>query len=226
MGRKQGGGHSGEDPNKEASADAWSEGVTGVVVGNLRWKRPRLLEIRDVSLFVEVVGDGYPLVLMHGGPSADHYTLLPFRQLADRFTLIFYDHRCNGRSAGAPVSSMSWENLAADAEALRQKLGFERWAVLGHSFVGQVALEYALRYPEKPVTPPPNWHSTGKPPGDEEYARNRCRYVLYQRGPARTWWIWAGRGASCPQLWRNFPGGLLDQPGEARDDCVVPEHDR
>ncbi len=38
-------------------------------------------------------------------------------------------------------------NLTADADALRQRLGFERWAVLGHSFGGHVALEYALRYP-------------------------------------------------------------------------------
>ena len=42
---------------------------------------------------------------------------------------------------------MTWENLTADAEALRRHLGFDRWAVLGHSFGGQVALEYALRYP-------------------------------------------------------------------------------
>jgi proline-specific peptidase len=103
--------------------------------------------IRDVSLFVDVVGRGYPLVLMHGGPGADHWTMLPFRRCADRFTLVFYDHRCNGRSVGAPVSSMTWENLTADAEALRQKLGFGKWAVLGHSFGGHVALEYALRYP-------------------------------------------------------------------------------
>jgi proline iminopeptidase len=106
------------------------------------------MSIRDVSLFVEVVGHGYPMLLMHGGPGADHWTMLPFRRCADRFTLIFYDHRCNGRSEGAPVSSMTWENLTADAEELRQRLGFERWAVLGHSFGGQVALEYALRYPD------------------------------------------------------------------------------
>jgi proline-specific peptidase len=106
------------------------------------------MPIRDVSLFVEVVGRGYPLVLMHGGPGADHWTMLPFRRLADRFTLVFYDHRCNGRSEGASVSSMTWENLTADADALRQKLGFNKWAVLGHSFGGQVALEYALRYPD------------------------------------------------------------------------------
>lgn len=106
------------------------------------------MSVRDASLFVRVIGQGYPLLLMHGGPGLDHTTLLPFRRLADQFTLIFYDHRCNGRSNGSEVSSMTWENLTADADALREKLGFEKWAVLGHSFGGQVALEYALRYPE------------------------------------------------------------------------------
>lgn len=106
-----------------------------------------MMSIRDVSLYVEVAGHGYPLLLMHGGPGADHWSMLPFRGCAAQFTLIFYDHRCNGRSEGAPVTSMTWENLTADADALRQKLGLEKWAVLGHSFGGQVALEYALRYP-------------------------------------------------------------------------------
>jgi proline iminopeptidase len=105
------------------------------------------MKIRDVSLFVKVMGQGYPLVLMHGGPSLDHTTLLPLEPLADQFTLVFYDHRCNGRSEGAEVSSMTFENLTADADALRQALGFDQWAVLGHSFGGNVALEYALRYP-------------------------------------------------------------------------------
>jgi proline iminopeptidase len=105
-------------------------------------------QIRDVSLFVKVMGQGYPLVLMHGGPGLDHVSLLALQPLADQFTLIFYDHRCNGRSEGAEVSSMTFENLTADADALRQTLGFDKWAVLGHSFGGNVALEYALRYPQ------------------------------------------------------------------------------
>jgi proline iminopeptidase len=75
--------------------------------------------------------------------------MLSFRQLADQFTLVFYDHRCNGRSTGFPVTSMTWENLTSDADGLREQLGFERWAVLGHSFGGHVALEYALRYPDR-----------------------------------------------------------------------------
>jgi len=85
---------------------------------------------------------------MHGGPGQDYTSLLPLKPLADQFTLIFYDHRCNGRSDGADQSTMTMENLTADADALRQALGFEKWAVLGHSFGGQVALEYALRYPQ------------------------------------------------------------------------------
>jgi proline iminopeptidase len=106
------------------------------------------MQIRDASLHVKVMGNGFPLVLMHGGPGADLYTMMSFRPCADQFTLVFYDHRCNGRSEGAEVTTMTMENLTADADALRQALGFEKWAVLGHSFGGFVAMEYALRYPE------------------------------------------------------------------------------
>src|SRR5512132_2530000 len=65
-----------------------------------------MIPIRDTSLFVDVVGDGYPLVLMHGGPGLDHWSLNSFRGVSDRYTLIFYDHRTNGRSLDAPVESM------------------------------------------------------------------------------------------------------------------------
>jgi len=107
------------------------------------------MRIRDVSLFVKIMGQGYPLVLMHGGPSLDHTTLLPLEPLADQYTLIFYDHRCNGRSEGADVTTMTMDNLTADADTLRQALGYDQWIVLGQSFGGNVALEYALRYPQR-----------------------------------------------------------------------------
>jgi pimeloyl-ACP methyl ester carboxylesterase len=105
------------------------------------------MTIRGISLYVEVKGHGYPMVLMHGGPGLDYQSLLPLKPLDDQFTLVFYDHRCNGRSQGPDETTMTMDNLTADADALRQSLGFEKWAVLGHSFGGNVALEYALRYP-------------------------------------------------------------------------------
>jgi len=130
-----------------------------------------------VSLFVRVMGQGYPLVLMHGGPSLDHTTLLPLEPLADQFTLIFYDHRCNGRSEGAEVTSMTMDNLTADADALRQALGYDQWAVLGHSFGGNVALEYALRYPQSLT------HlilmNTG---GDQWWVNHNAPEILAKRG--------------------------------------------
>jgi proline iminopeptidase len=135
------------------------------------------MKIRDVSLHMKVMGQGYPLALMHGGPGADLYTLMALKPLADRFTLVFYDHRCNGRSVGADVTSMTMDNLTADAEALRQALGFEKWAVLGQSFGGQVALEYALRYPQSLS------HllllDTG---GDSRWSQENAPKVLEQRG--------------------------------------------
>ncbi len=152
------------------------------------------MQIRDVSLFVKVMGQGYPLVFMHGGPGLDHTSLLALQPLADQFTLIFYDHRCNGRSDGAPVSSMTFENLTADAEALRQKLGFKKWAVLGHSFGGNVALEYALRYPQSLS------HlvlmNTG---GDQWWVNQNAPEILAKRGYS----------ASVVQAARRFYNGQL-----------------
>jgi proline iminopeptidase len=133
--------------------------------------------IRNFSMNVKITGKGYPLVLMHGGPGGDLYTMMSFKPISDQFTLIFYDHRCNGRSEGADVSSLTWENLTADADALREKLGFEKWAVLGHSFGGNVALEYALRYPNRVS------HlvlvDTG---GDSRCAQENASLVLEKRG--------------------------------------------
>ena len=135
------------------------------------------IPIRGISLYVEVMGQGYPLLLMHGGPGLDYQTMLPLKPLEDQFTLVFYDHRCNGRSTGAEVTSMTMENLTADADALRQALGFEKWAVLGHSFGGNVALEYALRYPQSLS------HlilmNTG---GDQWWANHNAPEILRKRG--------------------------------------------
>jgi proline iminopeptidase len=133
--------------------------------------------IRGISLNVKVIGHGYPLLLMHGGPGADLYTLMSFKRLAKQFTLVFYDHRCNGRSEGAEVATMTMENLTADADALRQALGFEKWAVLGHSFGGQVALEYALRYPQSV-----SHLLLVDTAGDSRWSQENAPKVLEQRG--------------------------------------------
>jgi proline iminopeptidase len=162
------------------------------------------ISVRGISLNVKIMGRGTPLALMHGGPGADLYTMMSFKPLANQFTLVFYDHRCNGRSEGADVSSLTWENLTADADALREKLGFEKWAVLGHSFGGYVALEYALRYPNRLS------HlvlvDTG---GDSCWAQEKAPGVLAKRGYS----------PEMVNLARRFLNGQIE-PGEMFPDLM------
>jgi proline iminopeptidase len=106
--------------------------------------------LNDTELFYVEVGEGLPCLVMHGGLGGDHSALHPWLDpLGDVMHLVYYDHRGNGRSGRPPSETITFEQLCADADALREHLGFEEVAVLGYSFGGFVALEYALRYPER-----------------------------------------------------------------------------
>jgi proline iminopeptidase len=106
--------------------------------------------LNGTELFYVEVGEGPPCLVMHGGLGGDHSALHPWLDpLGDAMRLVYYDHRGNGRSGRPPAETITFEQLCADADALREHLGFEEVAVLGHSYGGFVALEYALRYSER-----------------------------------------------------------------------------
>jgi proline iminopeptidase len=107
-----------------------------------------IAHLNDTELFYVEVGEGLPCLVMHGGLGEDHSALHPWLDpLGDVMRLVYYDHRGNGRSGRPPSETITFEQLCADA--LRERLGFEEVAVLGYSFGGCIALEYALRYPER-----------------------------------------------------------------------------
>jgi proline iminopeptidase len=112
--------------------------------------RQGLLSLDDARLFYEVVGEGDPIIVVHGGPGLDHAYLQPgLDVLATRHTLVYYDQRGAGRSVAAlDASGIRFDAFVDDIEALRQALGFERVTVLAHSFGALLGLEYAARYPE------------------------------------------------------------------------------
>ncbi|MEM8963186.1 MAG: alpha/beta hydrolase [Acidobacteriota bacterium] len=74
------------------------------------------------------------------------YKLMTSSPLTDRFQLVYVDLRGGGRSTGDPTD-LSFDVLARDLEAIRWELGLERLAVLGHSILGVLALEYGRRCP-------------------------------------------------------------------------------
>jgi proline iminopeptidase len=108
----------------------------------------RLVPIGDTRLSVEERGDGYPLLVLHGGPGLDHHMFADYLDpLGDVYRLILVDQRSQGGSDPAPESTWTVTQMAADVSALAEALQLERYAVLGHSFGAFVALQHAVDHP-------------------------------------------------------------------------------
>jgi proline iminopeptidase len=99
-------------------------------------------------IYYKAVGQGPPLMLLHGGPGASHDYLLPhLLPLARTNRLVFIDERGCGRSERLQdTSAYTVENMADDVEAVRNALGLGTINVLGHSYGGVLAQAYALKY--------------------------------------------------------------------------------
>jgi proline iminopeptidase len=111
-----------------------------------------LLEAGIHRVYVEECGaaDGIPVVFLHGGPGSG---CKPYhRQFFDpqRYRVILLDQRGCGRSTPAgEVRDNDTGRLLDDLEAIRTRLGIERWVVFGGSWGATLALLYAQRHPER-----------------------------------------------------------------------------
>lgn len=155
--------------------------------------------MRVDELFVREVGAGRPIIVLHGGPDFDHSYLRPeLDGLADEARLIYYDQRGRGRSGGGVApEDVTIESEVADVDTLRRALGLETVAVLGHSWGGVVAMEYATRHPDRVShlvlmnTAPAShddyvlwrdWLASNRPAGDAEQMRSIAASEPYRRG--------------------------------------------
>lgn len=110
--------------------------------------------LNGVRLYYRIAGDApaerAPVLFLHGGPGYNSYSFarLMGTRLEKSRRMVYLDQRGCGRSERPWDGRYSLEVLVADLEALRQDLGVERWVLMGHSFGGTLALEYAARHPE------------------------------------------------------------------------------
>jgi proline iminopeptidase len=110
-----------------------------------------LVEINGNKLAAEVLGpEGAPVLIAHHGAPGLGSRAEPrasFGRLADSYRVVVFDARGSGESEGnGPLTHEQW---AADIEGLRQWIGAERIIMAGGSYGGFMAMEYAIRYPER-----------------------------------------------------------------------------
>lgn len=120
------------------------------------------VQVNGLRLFFETEGtklriDGSSmrevptLLLLHGGPGADHSIYRPvFSALADIAQVVYLDHRGNGRSDRGSVEQWNLSQWADDVRAFCDALEIKKPIVYGASFGGMVAMAYATRHPAYP----------------------------------------------------------------------------
>lgn len=109
------------------------------------------IQVGSAALYFREVGRQQPMIVLHGGPDFDHRYFLPdLDRLSDAYRLIYYDQRGRGQSAaGVRPEDVSLASEITDLDAVRQYFRLDSTAILGHSWGALLALEYALRYPER-----------------------------------------------------------------------------
>ncbi len=108
------------------------------------------MHINHIDLFTETIGQGSPIITIHGGLGLDHTHYRPWLDpLSDAYKLVYYDQRSNGRSEIVPEKDLNFTTLVEDVYQLQKAIvPTGKAIILGHSYGGFIALKYALKHPE------------------------------------------------------------------------------
>lgn len=108
-----------------------------------------VLESNDGSIYYNSAGGGEALILIPGFASGAWTWFRQIEDLAENSQVITFDPRGISQSRIADGAEVSLAAIADDAAALLDELKIEKASVLGVSFGGFVAQEFALKYPHK-----------------------------------------------------------------------------
>lgn len=108
----------------------------------------------DIKLAYASIGQGYPIIKTANWLShlehdwqAPIWSLL-YHDLAQKYRFIRYDERGNGLSDWN-VKDISFDAFSKDLEAIVSATKLKKFALLGISQGASVAIDYAIKYPEK-----------------------------------------------------------------------------
>jgi len=145
----------------------------------------------DLVLHYRTLGQGEPVLVLTGGPGFPGGLMEPVAQMiAKKGRAILPDPRGSGRSMPKEDAAITVEGSLSDFEALRNELGLKQWTVLGCSWGGMLALDYAAKFPGSLKalvlldSGGTSWASFGQAFGDNI----TCRMTAEERAARRFWY--------------------------------------
>ncbi|WP_328994738.1 alpha/beta hydrolase [Kribbella sp. NBC_01245] len=106
------------------------------------------IPVSDTELACSVVGEGTPLIVVHGAVGLGARYMRDLDQWADAFQLIYYDQRGSGGTPLGDSHKVSFAGAIDDLDELRAALGIDRVNLVGHSAGALLAAMYAGTHPE------------------------------------------------------------------------------
>jgi proline iminopeptidase len=148
---------------------------------------------------------GKPAVFLHGGPGAGGD--VNARRFFDPagYRIVTFDQRGSGRSRPhASLEANTTWHLVADIEALRKRLGVDRWLVFGGSWGSTLSLAYAQAHPSS-------------------VSELVLRGIFLLRRKELDWFYQKGASMLFPEHWQSFVAPI---PIEERGDLLRAYHRR
>jgi pimeloyl-ACP methyl ester carboxylesterase len=99
------------------------------------------------KIYCEYRGRGPLLLLITGAMEDAGFYSAAADMLAEKYTVVSYDRRCNSRSSGDRSTNMTVAQQARDAAAIIKAMGADRAIVLGRSGGAIIGLELAATKP-------------------------------------------------------------------------------
>ncbi len=118
--------------------------------------------INGIDVYYERAGSGSPLLFFNGSGATLESSAPLIARFRRNFDVVAHDQRGLGRTS-IPVGPYTMADYAADAAALLDDVGWDRCAVVGVSFGGMVAQEFAVTWPRRVTCAGAGVHVTGRP---------------------------------------------------------------
>lgn len=112
-------------------------------------KEYKKTEIGNITLHYEIIGEGTPLILIHGSLADLRYWEQHIQELSKGYKVINYSRRYNFPNTNEMIGEHSALIEAQDLLELMDQLNIETAHILGHSYGAYTALVFALDHPER-----------------------------------------------------------------------------